>query len=161
MRLLAIPACYLLTGCVWMDGEDRLFVTSEPPGATILVDGTDLGHTTPAAIELGGFAAHHRVVTVQKKGFRPETRFVTHAQEGYTPRWVDGTPDIIPPAWPLAWTFGDFFTPLGIRWAFVPGTLHVKLHAEDSQLLGWDALRAKQAPAAPAVQPAPGGTQQP
>ncbi len=157
MRLATLPACCLLAGCVWFEGEDRLFVTSEPPGATILVDGDDLGHTTPAAMDLGGFGSSHRVITVQKKGYRPETRFVTHAQEAWTPRWVDGSADIIPPSWPLAWTFGDFFAPIGIRWAFVPGTLHVKLHAEDAPPLGWDALEAKRAAATAAVQPA-GGT---
>lgn len=161
MRLPATTACFLLTGCVWFEGKDRLFVTSEPPGATILVDGDDLGHTTPAALDIGGFGSSHRVVTVQKKGFRPETRFVTHAQEGYTPRWVDGAADVIPPAWPLAWTFGDFFAPFGVRWAFVPGNLHVKLHAEDAPLLGWDALAAKQAAAAPVAEPNGNGNDTP
>ncbi|MEY4674687.1 MAG: hypothetical protein RL148_2471 [Planctomycetota bacterium] len=162
MRLVAIPACFLLAGCVWFEGEDRLFVTSEPPGATVLVDGLDVGHTTPATLDIGGFGSHHKTVTVRKEGYRPEVRFVTHAQEGYTPRWVDGAADIIPPAWPLAWTFGDFFAPFGVRWAFVPGTLHVKLHANDAPLLGWDALRAKQqAAAAAATQPTGTVPQQP
>jgi hypothetical protein len=161
MRLTVPTACFLLTGCVWFEGKDNLFVTSEPPGATILVDGAEIGQTTPAALDIGGFGRSHKVVTLQKKGFRPETRFVTHAQEAYTPRWVDGAADIIPPAWPLAWTFGDFFAPFGVRWAFVPGNLHVKLHAEDAPLLGWDALAAKQAAAATPVQPTGGGNQAP
>jgi hypothetical protein len=29
---------------------------------------------------------------------------------------------------PLFWTFGDMFAPLAVRWAYVPGELHVKLY---------------------------------
>lgn len=147
-RAPLLAAC-LLAGCTSFQGDDRVVVTSDPPGATILVDGTDLGYTTPKALDIGGLGGSDHVITLHKKGFRSETRLLLQMGSSYTARFVDGAPDFAPPVWPLAWTFGDFFIPLGVRWAFGPGELHVKLYREDEPLLGFDVLRGRAEPASP------------
>ena len=115
-----------LSACTYVHGDSRVLVTSEPPGADILVDGEDTGFTTPTMLDLGAFFGDSHVVTVQMDGFEPETREVVHRRIWRGSRWIDGT-DLRVFAFPLHWTFGDFFTPLEVEFLYVPAELYIVL----------------------------------
>ncbi|MEZ5987874.1 MAG: PEGA domain-containing protein [Planctomycetota bacterium] len=129
-RLLTIALLLLLPSCVWFDGDSRVFVSSDPQGARIWIDGEDSGHTTPAALQLGALNGSDHVIRVVKRGFDPEERLVSHYTTLDTTKlneWVGAVPDIPFPTWA---TFGDLLFPFEVRWVYVPHNLHVKLFPE-------------------------------
>lgn len=139
-------------GCTWFAGEDRLLVTSDPPGASVFVDGQDTGRTTPVRLLIGGNFGGDHVVELRKPGYRPAVRTVYQHTEGYTSKWIDGAYDIAMPPLPLFWTAGDFVFPFGVRGALVPQELHCKLYPVDAPKLGFEVL-AERAAAARATTP--------
>ena len=118
------------TACTWAEGNPYVLVASEPPGASILVDGDDSGLTTPARLDLGGFFGSSHEITVRKAGFQPETRAVYHYSSYSTARWIDGA--AAPEVWsfPFFWTPGDFLFPFAASWTFVPAELYIRLYRE-------------------------------
>jgi hypothetical protein len=127
-----LAACLVLlsSACVYSNGDGRVFVSSDPPGAEIFLDGRATQQTTPAELELGGaFGGDHRIL-VTKTGFEPEERIVTHFSSFDTSKWNDGAVDPTVWSFPLFWTFGDFFFPLELRWVYVPHRLFVRLYPE-------------------------------
>jgi hypothetical protein len=62
-------AMLLLPSCTYLQGDDRVFVASEPAGARIYVDGMDIGHTTPYQFNLANWGSHDHTITVAKKGY--------------------------------------------------------------------------------------------
>lgn len=161
-----LPATALLAlvlasagGCTWFKSNPMVLITSDPAGARIFIDGTDMGRTTPARFELAGTGGYDHVVKLTRKGYRPETRILYQHTEGYTSKWIDGASGAemsIPPM-PFFWTLGDFAFPFAMRGAIVPGELHVKLYREDDPPLGREALeqqrRAGKPPDTPAAEP--------
>ena len=127
MRLLAFCLLPILFGCVYPAGDARVFVSSDPLGAEIMVDGNPTGKTTPAELDLGGlFGSDHRI-ELRKAGFESEQRKVSHYSNFGTAYWDDGTGDFVTPPIPLWGTIGDILFPFEIRWTYVPHNLHVKL----------------------------------
>ncbi len=132
LTLLAL----LLTSCTFWGGDTTVRVSSTPAGAYIFLDGEDTGETTPALLDLGkianldGFIDSDRVVTIRKKGYEPERRILHHHSSVYTSKWIDGATTAWSITNPIFWTFGDFFTPFGAHWTYVPNELHVKLYPE-------------------------------
>lgn len=129
-------------GCTWFKDNPHVLITSEPPGAAIALDGNDTGQTTPASFEIAANFGHDHVVTLTKKGYRPETRQLVQRTEGYTSKWIDGASggEMSLPPLPIFWTGGDFFFPFGVRGALIPNEIYVKLYREDEPRLGRDAL---------------------
>ncbi|MCB9890265.1 MAG: PEGA domain-containing protein [Planctomycetes bacterium] len=127
---LLLSACLALPSCLWIEGDARVFVTSDPAGADILIDGRDTGLTTPAKVDLDGFFGDDHTIQVQKIGFEPEERIVTHYRAWNTSKWNDGAADWSTFAFPLFWTFGDFIFPFEVKYAYVPHQLHVKLYEQ-------------------------------
>jgi len=130
MRALALLTCLSLGACTWFSGDKHVLITSEPPGARILVDGIDTGKTTPTMLELGGLLDSNHAIILQKKGYRPSGRMIYAYTEGYTSLVIDGVADLGLPPFPLFWTQGDFLTPLGVRWNHVPHDIYVRLYKE-------------------------------
>jgi PEGA domain len=120
----------LLGSCVWFGGDSRIFVSSDPQGAKIWIDGKLSQQTTPAALELGGILGSTHEIRVGKKGFEDEVRTVSHYTQFDTTKlneWV-GAVDTLPfPTWA---TFDDLIFPWKIVWVYVPHNLHVKLFPE-------------------------------
>ena len=154
LPVLAVLVLAVLAGtsCTWFKRNPKVLVTSEPPGARVFVDGTDTGQTTPAVIDIAGNFGTDHVVELRRRGYRNQQRRLDQHTVGYTSRWIDGasTPEVVPLF--VFWTFGDFFTPFGVRGAIVPGELFVRLQRDDAPLLGFDLLEARKraAEAAPA-----------
>lgn len=127
-RLLLVLVSWLpLAACTYASGDSRVFVSSEPAGADILVDGEATGLTTPSMVDLDGFNGDDHRIGVTKLGFEREDRDVVHYTHWYTSRWIDGT-DFRIFAFPLFWTIGDFLTPFAVEWIYVPNSVHVVLH---------------------------------
>ncbi len=140
---MLVAAAALLPSCTWFSGDATVLVTSEPPGARIILDGEETGQTTPSKLELGGILGGDHAITIQKQGFRDETRRVFHYTQGYTSKWIEGVSTESLPAFPMFWTAGDWFFPFGVKWVYVPHEVHVRLYAEGSPPLGRDALAAR------------------
>ena len=134
LSLLCLMAAQL-TSCTYVEGRNRVLITSTPAGARILVDGTDTGLTTPATLDfstwtnLDGYLSGEREIAIDKVGFERQTRRLYKQTVYYSSRWIDGAVEKTPPL-PLYWTLGDWFTPFGVRWSYVPDVLHVKLYPE-------------------------------
>ena len=104
-----------------------MFLSSDPPGADVALDGKATGLTTPAILDLDG---DDHEITVQKTGHDPETRKVFHHKILYTSRWEDGAADPGIIALFLFWTFGDMTAFFGVKWNYEPHELHVKLYEQ-------------------------------
>ena len=120
----------LLPACTYIQGSDRVLVTSAPAGARIAVNGLDTGWTTPHDFNLANFGSHDHLITVTKKGYEPESRQVYLHRQTRTSLWVEGAVEDLQFTWPVFWTFGDFFLPFEYRWEFVPRELFVQLYPQ-------------------------------
>ena len=120
----------LLQSCLWVEGDSRVFVTSDPAGADVLLDGKSTGKTTPTKLNLDGILGSDHTIRLQKIGYEPEDRVVTHYTAWNTSKWNDGAPDWSTFSFPLFWTFGDIVFPFEYRYAYVPHRLHIKLFEE-------------------------------
>jgi hypothetical protein len=132
-RTACLPALLALaSGCTWLSGDTRVLVTSTPPGAAILIDGTDTGLTTPTMVDLGsgGIIPGSREILVRKNGHDDEVRTVYYYRRAYSGRWIDGAADVSLWPWPFFWPIGDVVMPLGVRWVYVPHEVHVTLYKE-------------------------------
>lgn len=131
--------------CTFWHSEDKVLITSEPPGAMVAIDGTDTGRTTPCQLPIGGAFGTDHLVTLAKAGYRPATRRIYQHTEGYSSKWIDGAYDPVMPPLPLFWTGGDLLFPFGVRSAIVPRELHVVLCRTDEPLLGFELLATRPA----------------
>ena len=136
------------SACTWWRSQEHVLITSEPPGASIAVDGLETGHTTPIRLPLGGnFGSDHEVV-LRKKGYRPAHRLLVQHVQGYTSRILDAGFEVgLPVLPPFFWTTGDFLFPFGVRGALLPAELHVQLERDDAPKLGFDLLAERAAAA--------------
>jgi hypothetical protein len=132
--VLLLVGLSLCGGCLYPAGDSRVFVTSEPPGADVYLDGEKTGKTTPAILDLGALFGSDHEIRVKKRGFEPEQRTVYHYTVWGTSRWRDGVTILEVPPLPIFWTFGDMVTPFEVRWTYVPHNLHVKLFEEGTFL---------------------------
>lgn len=76
-RLAALVALLGIAGCA---ASSRVQVNSTPSGAHILVDGTDLGQTTPASVELSTAKSRY-TIRIERVGFNPVEREVTLSRD--------------------------------------------------------------------------------
>lgn len=140
-HLLLIALLSLLGACTWFHNEPFVMVTSDPPGAQILINGLDSGLTTPSRLNLGTHFGGHYQIELVKPGHRPERRLLVQYTEGYTSKWIDGAyEDVLPPL-PFFWTTGDMLLPFALYSTLVPGELHCKLYPVDAPLLGFELLQ--------------------
>ena len=146
LRPLLLLSCLLLgTSCFSIKRPQGVLITSNPPGAQILVDGVDTGETTPSMMDIAGLFGGNHVLELRREGYRPARRVLYQYTKGYTSRWVEGAAGAELPTMPLFWTMGDMFVPFGIVNAIVPEELYVKLYREDEPLLGFDLLAERAA----------------
>ena len=139
---LLLPALLALVSlapsCLWVEGDSRVFVTTEPAGADILVDGKPTGLTSPAKIDLDGLLGSDHEIRVEKVGYEAESRVVTHFRAWNASQWNDGAADYSTWAFPLFWTVGDMLFPFEVRYAYVPHRLHIKLFEQGTFQRGGD-----------------------
>lgn len=108
LRSLApVGVLLFFVSCISIKSDPKLFIFSDPEGATILVDGVDCGFTTPAVLEPGVAS-----VTIIKDGYLPVTRAVRRTTNFRYPRWNDGGTSDFSLAVSITRTTDDFFFPL-------------------------------------------------
>jgi hypothetical protein len=129
-RTCALALALLAPACTYVQGDQHVLVTSTPAGAFILIDGGETGLTTPSMVELDGIVGSNHQITLRKRGFVDETREVYHYTTGYTSVWDQGAVDVGIWNLPLWWTIGDWVMPFGVKYAYVPHEMHVRLYAE-------------------------------
>jgi hypothetical protein len=123
----AIALAAAALGCaVSYSRRTMVTVTSDPPGARILVDGRETGLTTPAQIAPGASAR----ITVEKEGHAPSTRGVGSLTSVRFPRWLDGAVSDPSIAVPVFWVSSDLLRPIQIVRGV--GARHVYFHLEPS-----------------------------
>lgn len=128
MRLALLLSLLFCSACVYVRTDSRVFLTSDPPGADVAIDGKETGMTTPTILDFDGLVNGDHEITLHKNGHDPETRKVIHHKILYTSRWEDGAADPGIIALFLFWTFGDMTAFFGVRWNYEPHELHVKLY---------------------------------
>lgn len=118
-------------GCAVIRGQPGVVVASDPPGATILVDGADSGFVTPAAISLSR-ADWHRL-DVLLRGYDTETRIVGPGIKAEGIPWTSGF--ITPQSWwfPLWLDVPELLVPLRIDDNLSPSRIFVQLELSQAE----------------------------
>jgi len=91
-----LAATVAFTGCASaIEGtRQQVAFSSDPPGASVIVDGANLG-TTPAEIELG--RRHSHSVRIEKVGYVPYETTTSSSLTNW--QWIDVVPSLVfPPA---------------------------------------------------------------
>ena len=114
-----------LSGCALLRGQPGVLVDSDPPGATVLVDGLDSGFVTPAAIYLTR-ADWHRL-DVELEGYDTETRIVGPGINAEGIPWSDGYTLPISFPFPLWLDLPELLVPLRIDDNLKPSRIFVEL----------------------------------
>jgi hypothetical protein len=123
--LAILATAVFCTSCISLKSDRKLFVFSEPSGASVYVDGVDTGFTTPAVLEPGSAK-----VSVQKEGYKTATRAVTRRTHFRYPRWNDGGTTDFTVAMCFFRTADDFFFPLQFETRAESRRIFVKLEPE-------------------------------
>jgi hypothetical protein len=126
LLLLAASGGLLAPACVSLRAEDRLFVSTEPPGASVYVNGQDTGFTTPTWLRLGMVGAPR--VTLRLKGHRAESFLVGSSSllEGASLEAAESVRYLDAPLFSYL-APEDVLVPIRIRLRRAPGRVHLKL----------------------------------
>jgi hypothetical protein len=120
--LLALSA--LLAGC----SNSGVFLSSAPPGARVLVDGTDTGFVTPCALDL---EYDHKVdVEFVLPGYETAGRRLVDEGSAYWILWREMRISMNTWRFPLWLSFEDFFVPLKRKKGKSPSRIFVRLRRE-------------------------------
>jgi len=125
LEIAALCATSLATSCVLVSRPNGIVVSSDPSGATVLIDRRDSGFVTPCVLEVD--ADHDKRVDIELKGYMRETRFLTPDHEVYAVLWREMSVGYKSFDFPLFLNFRDFFVPVKYRETVSPGRIHVRL----------------------------------
>ncbi len=128
-RFRSLPGLVLgavgAAGCSTLAPDRAVVLSSDPPGAYVIVDGRDSGFSTPCKLDLD--TGEDRRIDFELPGFRTETRLLTADHEVYALLWHEM--NVHERAWrfPLFLNFGDFLVPVKWTNTHSPGRVHVVL----------------------------------
>ncbi len=125
VRLLAVFVGCTLTSCSFLAPNRAVALSTSPPGATVIVDGQNIGFVTPCMLQ---FDVDEDVrIDMEVAGFRRETRFLTPHDEVYSILWTEMY--VGPQTWhfPLFLSFRDFLVPVKWTEGHAPGRIHIDL----------------------------------
>lgn len=125
VRLLAFSCLFLLSGCAFLASDRPMVLSTNPPGATVLIDGKNSGYVTPCQIQLD--IDEDVRLDFASPGFRTETRYLTPDDEVYAILWSEMNAG--PQTWrfPLWLPLKDFLVPVKWTEAHGPGRIHIDL----------------------------------
>lgn len=98
---------------------------SDPPGARVVVDGTDSGFVTPCRLELRNKSS--RRIDLELDGYQTATRFLGFEKRGELVYWRDAAVSYNTWDFPLWLGFRDFFVPYKRMSGESPGRLYVRM----------------------------------
>jgi len=102
-----------------------VLLSSTPPGATIKMDGRNIGFVTPCQLALD--IDDDVRLDFELPGFKPETRFLTPDDEVYSILWREMYVGEQTWRFPLFLPLKDFLVPVKWTETHAPGRLHVSL----------------------------------
>jgi len=106
-------------------------MSSTPPGAHVLVDGTNSGHVTPCAVHLDPKTPH--VVRFELAGYAPAERLLTPGDRRDLAYWRDADRWPSSFAFPLFLPFSDFWLPRRRDSSLQSPRMHVKLRLANAE----------------------------
>lgn len=111
-----------LTSCV--SGRRPIVLGSSPPGALVIVDGVDSGHSTPCTIQLPDKS---RTFEFQLAGYETEKRDIRIGERSRVVYWSDAATDYRTWTFPFWLSAQDFFAPVKEDDGEMPSRIHVRL----------------------------------
>lgn len=122
--LLVLPL--LAPGCVRLTRVGKVFLSSDPQGAAVLVEGRDTGLSTPTWVQVGSTGS--RSITLRREGYREET-FAVGSDLEWEGTSLDAMRSFRYRGFPLPYilTTEDLFVPLRARTGPAPSHVHLKL----------------------------------
>lgn len=128
-RLASLVAGFALTmlaqGCVLFQHPKGIVVSSDPPGATVLIRQHDTGFVTPCVLDVD--PDDDERVDIVLPGYVTETRFISPDTEVYAILWREMSVGFDSWHFPLFLNFRDFFVPVKVTSRVSPGRIHVRL----------------------------------
>lgn len=121
----AALAALALSSCI--RARRPIVLDSTPPGAVVMINGEDSGHSTPCALQLRDTT---QVVEFRLDGYAPEVRVLRVGHRQYTVHWSDAASS------PGTWTFPAFLTlqdamfPVKLEGGEMPHRIHVRMARE-------------------------------
>jgi hypothetical protein len=154
VRVLALAALAGLPACSMLAPNRAVALSTNPPGATVKVDGRNSGFVTPCQIQLD--IDEDVRLDFEVPGFRPETRYLTPDDAVYSILWTEMY--VGPQTWhfPLWLPFGDILAPVKWTEGHAPGRVHVDLDrlADEEQAVRTKAAARASSEATPEPDPA-------
>jgi hypothetical protein len=123
--LAAISLACGLAGCQISRQQPGVLIASDPPGATIHVDGVDSGFVTPAAIYVPRTDWHR--VDVSLEGYRAQTRILGPGTQVTVVPWTAGWLGLLTWWFPLWLDARALLVPVRIDDNLQPSRIHVRL----------------------------------
>lgn len=118
----------LFSSCIAFRRSPGVSLSSEPPGASVYVDGADTGFVTPCEIALSRGDRHR--IELMLPGYEVATRMVDPGTRWHLVYWRDA--DYWPRrfAHPLGLPFHEFWVPLRRDSSLQPSRIYVALRLE-------------------------------
>lgn len=127
-RLLSLPLLFLVgfvaAGCITFPQPRGVRIASDPPGATILVDGVDTGFLTPAFLDLDEDDSR---IDLELAGYETATRIVLDDTRLGVVLWKEMS--LGPHTWrcPLWLDYEDFLGMVMVQDLYRPTRLFVRM----------------------------------
>ena len=115
----------LVSGCSMLAPNRAVLLSSTPPGATIKMDGHNIGFVTPCQLALD--IDDDVRLDFELPGFKTETRFLTPDDEVYSILWREMYVGEQTWRFPLFLPLKDFLVPVKWTETHAPGRLHIAL----------------------------------
>lgn len=124
-RILVLASASLAPGCVLFQHPKGIVVSSDPPGASVLIAQKDTGFVTPCVLDVD--PDDDERLDIVLPGYMAETRFISPDWEVYAILYREMSVGFEAWDFPLFLNFRDFFVPVKVRHRISPGRIHVKL----------------------------------
>ncbi len=150
--LLPLAAATWMSGCSLLAPNQAVLLSSTPPGATVKMDGRNIGFVTPCQLQLD--IDDDVRLDFELPGFKSETRFLTPDDEVYSILWREMYVGEQTWRFPLWLPLKDFLVP--VKWieTHSPGRVHVALDRLADEGVAPPAPAPKTLPAEPTTTPA-------
>jgi hypothetical protein len=122
--LLALPT----PGCLLFQHPKGIAVSSDPPGASVLVGQRDTGFVTPCVLEVD--PDDDERIDFVRPGYMTETRYISPDWDVYAILYREMSVEFSTWDFPLFLNFRDFFVPVKVSDRISPNRIHVRLERE-------------------------------
>ncbi|MFT7485131.1 MAG: hypothetical protein ACI9F9_000978 [Candidatus Paceibacteria bacterium] len=122
--LTALLSALLLSSCSTYRDTVAIHISSDPPGADVVVDGVPTGYATPCMVAL---PKHRQVISIEKEGFQIPRRILF--PDPYNDTWLYSEATVGPHTFDFL-TFislDDFLEPVVTKNELIPARIFVRL----------------------------------